>query len=755
MTGQKLWGETPRIQVWIAGDMYTCLIDTGASASVLSESLFQLIRIKEKGMLILPTSGILCSGALRKTTQRVKFQCLVDVKVGENIYQILFLVIPSLNTDIILGIDVLETWGSIINLRKYILSIESEKKTGESENIDFLTEPASPNPEKAKVEDLAGDLFFVQHLNVCHGEPIVMIECLARENETVAQVESELEVGDLVFTDGLELKVDECTGIGDDVTTRQVDILSLNTQRRIEDMFLEKVEKLEGANMAQKSKLLSVLLEHKEIFSDRIGLCTSYVHELHVTDRTPFSHRCRPIPAALMEKTDLVIEKMLREEVIEDSQSQFINPLCIVMKPDGNVRITIDARELNSKTKEDHYRTEPVQTQLDRINGAKLFSLIDLSQSFLQIGLKEESRQYTAFLHRGRQYRFRRTPFGLASSSAALMRALERVFGRDAEECATFYVDDLCIFSPSWDQHIKDLDLVLGRLKENGFTVKPDKLQLGQRQIEFLGFLVSEEGIRHNPEKTGAILEISPPRNVRQLRKFLGVCQYQARFLVNYAQEVGPLRKLLRKDTKWRWTEVEEQAFSRVKKLFSESILLQRPDYNRRFVIFTDASYLGVGSVLLQEDDEGGYRVISVASRSLSPPERKMYVAEMEVCAIYFALTKFRNYIFDKEILLKTDNISLAFLQKCRLSSSRISRYIHEIMSHDITIEHVKGTENTFADMLSRLPRSQVHEAALGNRESKDVIVMRIAIKECLNLAGKMKNLSGAQQSDPVLKNSL
>ena len=104
-----MWGETPRIQAWIAGDMYTCLIDTGASTSVLSKSLFQLIRIKEKGMLILPTSGILCSGALRKTTQRVKFQCLVDMKVGENVYQILFLVIPSLNTDIILGTDVLET----------------------------------------------------------------------------------------------------------------------------------------------------------------------------------------------------------------------------------------------------------------------------------------------------------------------------------------------------------------------------------------------------------------------------------------------------------------------------------------------------------------------------------------------------------------------------------------------------------------------------------------------------------------------
>ena len=118
-------------------------------------------------------------------------------------------------------------------------------------------------------------------------------------------------------------------------------------------------------------------------------LYATTVHEFHVTDRKPFSHRCTPIPAALMEKTDLVIQKMLREEVIEDSQSQFINPICIVMKPDGNVRITIDARELNSKTKEDHYRTELVKTQLDRINGAKLFRLIDLSQSFLQVSLKE------------------------------------------------------------------------------------------------------------------------------------------------------------------------------------------------------------------------------------------------------------------------------------------------------------------------------------------------------------------------------
>ena len=197
-------------------------------------------------------------------------------------------------------------------------------------------------------------------------------------------------------------------------------------------------------------------------------------------------------------------------------------------------------------------------------------------------------------------------------------------------------------------------------------------------------------------------MDIPAPRNIRQLRRFLGVCQYQARFLINYAKEVQPLRELLKKDKKWKWSEHENEAFFNVKRLFAESILLQRPDYDRPFIVYCDASYRGVGCILVQEDDHSETRVIATASRSLNNNELRMFATEIEVCAIYFALQKFREYVFGRQIRVRTDNISLEFMQRCKLTSSSISRYIHEIMAHNIEIEHIKGTENTFVDLLSR-----------------------------------------------------
>ena len=135
------------------------------------------------------------------------------------------------------------------------------------------------------------------------------------------------------------------------------------------------------------------------------------------------------------------------------------------------------------------------------MNGANWYSIIDLTQSFLQVPLKESCRRYTAFLHRGKQYRFTRTPFGLDSSGAALARALDKAFGEGLNDCVSFYVDDACVFSDTIDQYIIDVGNVLRKLRDSGFAIKPEKLQLGRRQVEFLGYIISENGVRPNPHE--------------------------------------------------------------------------------------------------------------------------------------------------------------------------------------------------------------------------------------------------------------
>ena len=177
-------------------------------------------------------------------------------------------------------------------------------------------------------------------------------------------------------------------------------------------------------------------------------------------------------------------------------------------------------------------------------------------------------------------------PFGHNSSNAALLRALDNIYGEEINSFAASFVDDFCIFDDDCQEHLSHIDYVLSKLAENGFTVKPSKVQFCKRKVEFLGYIISEDGIRPSPERINAIKEIPPPKNVRQMRRFLGICQYQARFVINYAKEVQPLRELLKKDTKWRWTSHEGTAFNRVKALFAESVQLQKPN-DKPFIIYT------------------------------------------------------------------------------------------------------------------------------------------------------------------------
>ena len=161
------------------------------------------------------------------------------------------------------------------------------------------------------------------------------------------------------------------------------------------------------------------------------------------------------------------------------------------------------------------------------------------------------------------------------------MRAFDNIFGDNINSFAASFVDDFCIFDSKFEDHLVHLDYVLGELAKHGLTVKPSKVHFCKKEVEFLGIIVSENGIRPNPIK-----EIPPPKNVRQIRRVLGICQYQARFLINYAKEVQPLRELLKEENKWTWMAWEESAFNRVKALFVESVKLQRPDYDRPFIIY-------------------------------------------------------------------------------------------------------------------------------------------------------------------------
>ena len=225
-----------------------------------------------------------------------------------------------------------------------------------------------------------------------------------------------------------------------------VQILSVNVSDRIYSILKQKVDQIDCINDMQKERFYRVFRENIKVFSDKIVLCTEYTHEFQVINPTPYTHNCRNVPLAMLEKTGQSIQKMLRENIIKESDSEYANALCFVEKADGSVRVTIEAYNINSMTMSNHYRNEPVQAQINKVNSAKWYTIVDLTQAFLQVPLNEHCRQYTAFLHRGKRYRFIRTPFELASSGAALARGLDKMLGEDLNDCVAWYADDANVF---------------------------------------------------------------------------------------------------------------------------------------------------------------------------------------------------------------------------------------------------------------------------------------------------------------------
>jgi hypothetical protein len=267
----------------------------------------------------------------------------------------------------------------------------------------------------------------------------------------------------------------------------------------------------------------------------------------------------------------------------------------------------------------DRARVAPINELLQQFHGSKFITSIDLSSAFLQIPLERESRKFTAFQHEGQMYQFTRTPYGFKNSMAAFVRALQTTLGPETSDYALAYVDDIVCHSKSFNLHLEHLNTVLRKLTEAGFTINASKCKFGTAEVSFLGHVINERGVTPCPKRIEAIQSYPPPKNQKQLRQFLGVCNYHHRFIIGYADCVAPLLILLKKGTKWKWTPELQRAFEVLRARFADSIHLVHPDVSLPYAINTDASGRAIGAVLMQTNGEGETFIVSTASRVLNP----------------------------------------------------------------------------------------------------------------------------------------
>jgi len=284
------------------------------------------------------------------------------------------------------------------------------------------------------------------------------------------------------------------------------------------------------------------------------GVTNLTEHRIDVGNHAPIKQRYYPVSPKIQEAIYAEVDKMLEADVIEPSKSEWSTPIVMIKKPNGTYRFCLDFRKLNNVSKKDAYPLPYMNAILDKLRAARYISTIDLSQAYFQIPLENNSRELTAFTVPGKGlFHFKRMPYGLTGAPATFQRLLDRLIGPEMEPHAFAYLDDIVIVTRSFDEHLVWLKRVLDKIKAAGLTINPEKSKFCRSQVKYLGFLVQQEGLRVDPDKTAPIIEYPPPKNIKQLRRFIGMASWYRRFIPQCATKLEPLTRLLRKSYSWEW----------------------------------------------------------------------------------------------------------------------------------------------------------------------------------------------------------
>lgn len=463
----------------------------------------------------------------------------------------------------------------------------------------------------------------------------------------------------------------------------------------------------------EQATLQTVLDKYKTAFSEGpadIGQVQSphvkhhVKHTIRVKEGATPVCTSRPMTSFSQREREFIeqqVKLLLELGVIKPSHSPWISAPVCVKKSDMTLRLCIDFRPLNSVTVPDPYPLPVIEHLLNRMSHAKYFSCMDIISAFWQVPMDPASTEYTGFrTHKG-NFEWVRMPFGLVNASSTFQRIMDEILS-DLEFAAA-YIDDLFIFSSTWEEHLAHITAVLDRLLSYNIKLKLVKCIFGATSIKCLGHIVGGGEVKPDPEKLVAIARMPRPFDVRTLRSFLGMIGYYRQYIDDYSDITAPLSRLTRKNVPFEWCDECQAAFDRLKHIVTHEPVLRLPDFNKQFILTTDWSKVAVGAVLSQIDPETGFdHPVAFASRLLNDAERNYSPTEGELLALVWAVEKFRLYLDGRKFIAYTDHHALEWLASARYNNSKLERWALKLQEYDFDVRYKKGEENIVADCLSR-----------------------------------------------------
>lgn len=492
-----------------------------------------------------------------------------------------------------------------------------------------------------------------------------------------------------------------------------------------------------GLSPTEEKQVRELLGKYSNVFAKDdgdLGCTDEIVHEIPLLDNAPVRQRHRRIPPTQWQAVKDHIKQLLESKVIRESSSPYASPIVLVQKKSGDLRMCVDYRQLNAKTRKDAFPLPRIEESLDALAGAQWFSTLDLASGYNQVAVAEKDKAKTAFCTPFGLFEFERMPFGLCNAPGTFQRLMERIFGDQSFHSVLLYLD-VIIFSSSVEQHLQRLEMVLSRLNQKGLKAKLSKCRFFQTEVQYLGHRVSREGVATDPDKISAVSAWKQPSDVTEVRSFLGFCSYYRRFVKGFAQLAAPLHHLVANVIKTAkmnrkrpaeilpsmWTEECERSFSELKRMLTSSPVLAFADFTKPFVLEVDASHQGLGAVLSQEQ-QGKLRPVAYASRSLRGSERNMenYSSmKLEFLALKWAISeKFREYLLGSKCTVYTDNNPLSHFQTLKLGATE-QRWAAQLAAFDFTVHYRPGRSNANADSLSRQYSDPTKTADLGTAHLK------------------------------------
>ena len=677
-------GSCLRFTGKVAGAAARIDLDTGASHTFISARYAQM-----NGLAVQPTNRAVAL-ADGKTVNAVGV-CRARLRLGP-LNDVVTFIVLRLNTvyDVILGEDWLKRHQAVLNFQDSSMTVK--RTMGSSPVVVKATSAAQCTPSGGEEAVDSGS----------EDEQVILM--------TAKQFKRHMKKKDSRAFIVLLRRVDDAGGTDD---PRCSSIATPDGTDTPTPAIAKAQEQLKG-----------VLAKYKVVFDDvpaglikRPGL-PDFEVELEPGKVPPVGVQYRLSPR---EKEELTrqLKVALDKGWIEPSSSPFGAPVLFAPKKNGGLRLVLDYRAVNKITVKNRYPLPRIDDLLDQLNGATIFSGLDLAAGYYQIPVKEDgpSKNLTAFRTPQGLFQWRVMPMGMTNAPAVFQRTMQQVFGDMIGKFVLIYLDDILIFSKTPEEHVQHVEAVMKRLAENKFFAQESKCHFGLQQIEFLGHIVSGEGIRVDPRKIQVVQDWPVPKSVQEVRSFLGLANYFRRFVHAFATIARPLQRLTCKDVKWgpqTWDDKCQQAFDLLRQKLTTAPLLALPDFSKPFEVIADASDYALGAILMQDG-----RPVAFESRKFTPAEVNYHTTEKELLAVIHALVVWRCYLDGSRLMIFSDHEPLKYLRTKPSLTPRQVRWSAFLERFDYTWEHRPGRLNA-ADPLSRALHGTIDGSGVGSLTGTD-----------------------------------